>query len=235
MDAPARHTVVVIDDEATIGRLLTYSLHEAGFDAHWAATGAEGVALVRTLRPVVAVVDMMLPDMSGALVCEQLRASPDFGDLAILILSALGDEEDRVVGFEAGADDYVVKPYSPREFCLRVKALARRVAERPTPTRNTRLAWGGLVLDDVRHVVSLDGNEVSLRPLEYKLLTVFLENPEHMFSRMQLLETVWGMSKGIGDRTVDVHIRRLRSRLGAYAAAIETVPGFGYRLKATPR
>lgn len=257
MDSPAKHRVVVIDDEPNIGRLLTYSLNEAGFEAVWAATGAEGIGLVERLRPTVAVVDMMLPDLSGAEVCERLRAMPATGELAILILSALGEEEDRVVGFEAGADDYVVKPYSPREFCLRVKALARRVAERPIGGggggsgvggtshgagaaaaiggASQRLTWSGLVLDDVRHAVFLDGEEVALRPLEYKLLAAFLEHPDNMFTRAQLLELVWGMSKGIGDRTVDVHIRRLRSRLGAYAAAIETVAGFGYRLKSAPK
>lgn len=230
-----RQNVVVIDDDTAIGRLLTFSLQEAGFAPSWAATGADGVALVAREQPAVAIVDMMLPDMSGAEVCTKLRALPAAGGLAILILSALGEEEDRVVGFEAGADDYVVKPFSPREFALRVKALARRVGERAPTPRSTQLRWGGLALDDARHVVLLDGGEVVLRPLEYKLLAAFLEHPAQMFSRPQLLELVWGMTTGIGDRTVDVHVRRLRSRLGAYADVVETVPGFGYRLKAPPR
>ncbi|MBK9072144.1 MAG: response regulator transcription factor [Myxococcales bacterium] len=232
--ATIRPKIVVIDDDAAIGRLLTFGLGEAGFEAFWAATGAEGIALVLREQPAVAIVDMMLPDIFGTKVCERLRSDPAVGDVAILILSALGEEDDRVVGFEAGADDYVVKPFSPREFALRVKALVRRT-EQVAPARAARLAWGGLVLDDVRHAVLLNGSEIVLRPLEYRLLAAFLEHPAQMFSRAALLELVWGMTTGIGDRTVDVHVRRLRSRLGGYAELIETVPGYGYRLKAPPR
>lgn len=232
--ATIRPKIVVIDDDAAIGRLLTFGLGEAGFEAFWAATGSDGLALVAREQPAVAIVDMMLPDMSGALVCERLRANPALRELAILILSALGEEDDRVVGFEAGADDYVIKPFSPREFALRVKALVRRRGDH-APARLGTLQWGGLVLDDVRHAVALDGVDVVLRPLEYKLLAALLEHPSQLFSRAGLLELVWGMTTGIGDRTVDVHVRRLRSRLGAYAEMIETVPGYGYRLKAPPR
>ncbi len=232
--SPARPKIVVIDDDAAIGRLLTFGLGEAGFEAFWAATGAEGLALVLREQPAVAIVDMMLPDISGPQVCARLRANPALRELAILILSALGEEDDRVVGFEAGADDYVIKPFSPREFALRVKALVRRRGDH-APARIGTLRWGGLVLDDVRHAVALDGVDVVLRPLEYKLLAALLEHPSQLFSRAALLELVWGMTTGIGDRTVDVHVRRLRSRLGAYAEMIETVPGYGYRLKTPPR
>lgn len=235
MSAEVRERVVVVDDEEAFRDLLTFNLTEAGMEAEAAATGVEGLAAVQRLRPAVVILDLMLPDVSGTEVCRRLRADPATADVGVLMLTARGEEYDRIVGFEVGADDYVVKPFSVREVVLRVRALARRTFERRQASSaldgGRRLEHGALEVDPTRHRVFLGGEEVSLRPLEFKLLALFLENPGRVFSRADLLEEVWGMPRDLSTRTVDTHIRRLRSRLGPHEDAIETVPGFGYRLK----
>ena len=187
------------------------------------------------LRPSVVVLDLMLPDVSGTEVCRRLRADPELADAAILMLTARGDEYDRVLGFEVGADDYVVKPFSVRELVMRVKGLAVRARERRLARgaidEGKRLRWRGLEIDPARHRVTVDGGELTLRPLEYKLLAIFIEHPGKVYSRTDLLSEVWGISPETNTRTVDTHVRRLRERLGAYSEAIETVHGFGYRLR----
>jgi two-component system, OmpR family, phosphate regulon response regulator PhoB len=227
--------VLIIDDESDLCRLLSFNLSEVGFQAESAGTAAGGLERAASLQPAVIVLDLMLPDLPGTEVCRRLRADPDLADVGILMLTARGDEYDRVVGFELGADDYVVKPFSVREVVLRVRALARRSSERRSANTRAdigrRLHWRGLEIDPVRHRVFLDSIEVSLRPLEYKLLAVLLENPGRVFSRKELLEEVWGAVGDVNTRTVDTHVRRLRERLGAYEEAIETVHGFGYRLR----
>ncbi len=235
MSSEARERVVVVDDEEAFRDLLTFNLAEAGMEAEGASTGADGLAAVQRMRPAVVILDLMLPDVSGTEVCRRLRSDPATAEVGVLMLTARGDEYDRIVGFEVGADDYVVKPFSVRELVLRVRALARRTLERSQASAaadaGKRLRRGGLEIDPVRHRVFLESEEVVLRPLEFKLLALFLENPGRVFSRADLLEEVWGMPRELSTRTVDTHIRRLRSRLGPYEDAIETVPGFGYRLK----
>lgn len=235
MSAEVREKVVVVDDEEAFRDLLAFNLTEAGMDAEVATTGAEGLAAVLRTRPAVVILDLMLPDVSGTEICRRLRSDPTTADVGVLMLTARGDEYDRIVGFEVGADDYVVKPFSVREVVLRVRALARRTFERRQAASaadgGRRLRHRGLEVDPTRHRVFLDGAEMSLRPLEFKLLALFLESPGRLFSRADLLEEVWGMPRELSTRTVDTHIRRLRSRLGPYEDAIETVPGFGYRLR----
>ena len=164
-----------------------------------------------------------------------MRLDPSLADVPIMMLTARGDEYDRVLGFEVGADDYVVKPFSVRELVMRVKGLARRANERRLARgardEGKRLSWRGLEIDPTRHRVTMDGAELALRPLEYKLLAIFVEHPGRVFSRTDLLQEVWGISPETNTRTVDTHIRRLRERLGSYSEAIETVHGFGYRLR----
>ncbi len=226
--------ILLVDDEPDIRQLLSFNLREAGFEAEAVGTAAEGLAAAQRARPSVVILDLMLPDMSGTEVCRKLRADPSTSDLPILMLTARGDEYDKVLGFEVGADDYVVKPFSVREVIMRVRALARRSQERTSARATTEapkaLAWRGLSVDIVRHRVTLDGSELSLRPLEFKLVATFLENPGVVYSRAKLLEDVWGITAEMNTRTVDTHIRRLRERLGAHGDAIETVHGFGYRL-----
>jgi two-component system phosphate regulon response regulator PhoB len=215
--------------------LLLFNLREAGFTVEAAATAAEGLDAAARLEPAVLVLDLMLPDLPGTEVCRRLRAHASLGDIGILMLTARGDESDRVLGFEVGADDYVVKPFSVREVVLRVRGLARRAAERRSARGaadlGRRLCFRGLALDPVRHRAYADGVELSLRPLEYKLIALLIEHPGQVFRRSELLQEVWGISAEINTRTVDTHVRRLREHLGTYGEAIETVHGYGYRLR----
>jgi two-component system, OmpR family, phosphate regulon response regulator PhoB len=236
-DAP-RDRVLVVDDEPDLRQLVTINLREAGFDVDAVGSGQAGLALATKTKPAVIVLDLMLPDVPGTEVCRQLRADVVLADSAVLMLTARGDEHDRLLGFEVGADDYVVKPFSVRELVMRVRALARRTAERRSARETSagkggekRLRWKGLELDPSRHRVTVDDVELSLRPLEFKLIQILLENPGRVLSRAQLLEDVWGVSGDASSRTVDTHVRRLRERLGAYGDAVETVHGFGYRLR----
>jgi two-component system phosphate regulon response regulator PhoB len=233
--APAER-VLIIDDEPDLARLLVFNLREAGFDVESVETGEGGLEAARRTRPLVIVLDLMLPDVSGTEVCRRLRADAALGDPAILMLTARSDEHDRVAGFEVGADDYVTKPYGVREVVARVRTLARRAIERrqaraSAPGAGPGLSWRGLAVDTVRHEIRADGEPLELRPMEFKLLSTFLERPGVVLSREQLLDEVWGVSADVTTRTVDTHIRRLRARLGAYGDAIETVHGFGYKLR----
>lgn len=225
---PAAH-VLVVDDEEDIRDLLMFNLRASGFEVFGATTASEGLELLTTTPIDVLVLDLMLPDLSGVEVCRRARSTPALSSLPILMLSARSDEYDRLLGFEAGADDYVVKPFSVREVVHRVRALTRRA--RP-PTRSSEvLSAHGLVLDPLRTRVTAGGAEVSLRPLEFRLLEVLLRHPGKVFTRAELLERAWGVSGDMQTRTVDTHVRRLREALGEYADVVETLRGFGYRLR----
>jgi two-component system phosphate regulon response regulator PhoB len=227
--------VLVVDDEPDLQGLLVHNLRDAGFIADAVGTGKDALLAAERSQPEVVVLDLMLPDMPGTEVSRRLRAHPDLRDVGILMLSARGDEYDRVLGFEVGADDYVVKPFSVREIVMRVRGLATRAHERRlarrAPDAERRLHWRGIVVDVVGHRVYVDGIEHDLRPLEFKLLTTFLEQPGKTLSRDELLEQVWAVTGAQTKRTVDVHVRRLRERIGPYGEGIETVLGFGYRLR----
>jgi two-component system phosphate regulon response regulator PhoB len=236
MTAPVpTERILLVDDEPDLRQLVTFNLREAGFEVDAVGSGQAGLALAAKIRPAVIVLDLMLPDVSGMEVCRTLRADPLLADVGVLMLTARGDEYDRVLGFEVGADDYVVKPFSVRELVMRIRALARRTSERrmarATTGSDRKLRWKGLELDPVRHRVFIEGVELQLRPLEFKLIQVLLEHPGRVFTRGQLLEEVWGISGEASSRTVDTHVRRLRERLGVHGEAVETVHGFGYRLK----
>jgi two-component system phosphate regulon response regulator PhoB len=228
--------ILLIDDERDLHDLLLFNLREAGFSARAEATALDGLRAAHDDRPDVIVLDVMLPDLSGLEACRRLRADLVTEDVAILMLTARGEEFDRLLGFEAGADDYVVKPFSVREVVMRVRALARRVQELRLVRKGARsgrlVRWGGLSVDLGRQQVFIDGVELPVRPLEYKLVALFLENPDRIFGRADLLEEVWGIRGDVQTRTVDTHIRRLRARLGTYGDAVETVYGLGYRLRA---
>jgi two-component system, OmpR family, phosphate regulon response regulator PhoB len=227
--------VVIIEDERDVARLLEFNLRGAGFEVTCATTGAEGLAAVSQIRPDVVVLDLMLPDQSGYDVCKTIRADPQVGDAGVLMLTAKSEAEDRILGLEVGADDYVVKPFVVREVVLRVTALANRLAERRArPSAGDPsgvIKVGPIELDPVTHDVRIAGAPAQLRPLEYKLLHLLVSDPGRVFSREELLEQVWEMRGDINTRTVDVHVRRLRVSLGPAADVIETVHGFGYRAK----
>jgi two-component system phosphate regulon response regulator PhoB len=226
--------VVIIEDERDVSRLLEFNLRGAGFAVDCAASGQDGLAAVRANKPDVVVLDLMLPDQSGYDVCKAIRADSEIEDVGVLMLTAKGEAEDRILGLEVGADDYVVKPFVVREVVLRVTALANRLAERravPATSSGNVLKAGPIELDPITHDVRISGAPTQLRPLEYKLLQLLVSDPGRVFSREELLEQVWEMRGDINTRTVDVHVRRLRVSLGSAADVIETVHGFGYRAR----
>jgi two-component system, OmpR family, phosphate regulon response regulator PhoB len=227
--APAE-TILVVDDESDLRNLVAFNLRSAGFVVEEATCATEAMAIVERVRPAVIVLDLMLPDRPGTEVCRELRGREDLKHVAVIMLTARSSEYDRVLGFEVGADDYVVKPFSVRELMMRVRALTKRYVESGAPARTLPLRWGDLELDTITHRVLASGAEVDLRRLEYKLLRLFLENPGRVFLRSEILDRVWGTTE-VSLRTVDTHVRRLREKLGTSADAINTVPGFGYRLR----
>lgn len=222
--------ILIVDDEADIVELLDYSLRQAGYTVVNARDGASALAAVRRQRPDLIVLDLMLPDIPGTEVCRRLRKEAGTEAIPILMLTARAEEIDRVVGFEVGADDYVAKPFSPREIVLRVSALLRRARPRDEPPVD-RVRVGPMEIDVPRHRVVVSGEEVPLTALEFKLLLDLVSRRGRVQSRDDLLERVWGYAPGIETRTVDTHVKRLREKLGDGRDCIETVRGVGYRVK----
>jgi two-component system phosphate regulon response regulator PhoB len=225
--APAER-VLVVDDEQDIVALVTYHLLKSGYRVTTARSGTEALAAARADRPALIVLDLMLPGMSGFDVLEQLRARDDTRHIAVLMLTARRDEPDRIRGLALGADDYLTKPFSPQELVLRVGAILRRTAA--TGPAADVLSVGSLTIDRAAHRVAVSGEELDLTPIEYKLLLLLAERRGRVQGRTQLLEAVWDASPDIQTRTVDMHVQRLRTKLGAAADLIETVRGFGYRM-----
>jgi two-component system phosphate regulon response regulator PhoB len=225
--APAER-VLVVDDEQDIVALVTYHLLKSGYRVTTARSGTEALAAARADRPALIVLDLMLPGMSGFDVLEQLRARDDTRHIAVLMLTARRDEPDRIRGLALGADDYLTKPFSPQELVLRVGAILRRTAA--TGPAADVLSVGSLTIDRAAHRVAVNGEELDLTPIEYKLLLLLAERRGRVQGRTQLLEAVWDASPDIQTRTVDMHVQRLRTKLGAAADLIETVRGFGYRM-----
>lgn len=226
--------IVVVDDEKDILDVLEFNLHAAGYEVVTAATGREGLALALSSRPDMVILDLMLPDMSGTEVCKQLREAPESKTLPVLMLSARGEEIDRVVGFELGADDYVTKPFSVRELLLRVKAVLRRSKKEVAPKRGLMIEFGKLRIDREAHRVWVEQEEIVLTALEFKLLVTLFERKNRVQTRSSLLEHVWGIHAHISTRTVDAHVKRLREKLAEARDYVETVRGVGYRFKESP-
>ena len=220
--------VLIAEDDADIAALVRHALEKQAYTAEIAGTGRQAIAAVAARRPDVLVLDLMLPETSGLDVCRALRARPETAALPIIMLTARAEESDRVVGLEIGADDYVTKPFSPRELVARVGALLRRATRAPADA--ARLEYGPLALDREQHLVSLDGAPVALTAKEFKLLEYFLTHRGRVLSRDRLLTDVWSYAYTGGTRTVDVHVRRLREKLPLLATALVTVKQFGYKL-----
>jgi DNA-binding response OmpR family regulator len=222
-------TVLLVEDERDIADLVRYHVEQAGMRFLHAADGGTALRLARAELPDVALLDLMLPGLDGLEVCRQLRRDAATRRLPIIMLTARGEEVDRVVGLELGADDYVVKPFSPRELVARIRAVLRRVegAEPPSMGRST----GDLHVDEARHAVTVGGRPVELTAKEFGLLAALMRADGRVLSREQLLETVWGYANAaeIESRTVDVHVRRLRAKLGPEARRIVTIKAVGYR------
>ena len=220
--------VLVVEDNADIAELLRHSLERAGHAVETRVTGTDGLAYARERAPDLIVLDLMLPGLDGLQVCQALRGSAATAGIPIIMLTARGEEADRIRGLEIGADDYVTKPFSPKELVARAAAVLRRAA-RP-PTSASVLAYGPVTIDLTRHEVTADGRDVRLTAKEFLLLQYLIEHRGRVLSRDLLLTDVWGYQYTGGTRTVDVHVRRLREKIPYLSHALATVKQFGYKL-----
>ncbi|MCC6644288.1 MAG: response regulator transcription factor [Polyangiaceae bacterium] len=224
--------VLVIEDEPDLAEVLLYNLVAAGFEAEVAARGADGLVAARRARPDVVLLDLMLPDLAGTEVCRALKADPVTRDVPVIMLTARGEEIDRVVGFELGADDYVVKPFSVRELLLRVRAVDRRA--RAPREEATVSVFGALRVDRAAHRAWVDEQEIELTALEFKLLTLLMDRRGRVQTRARLRDAVWGITSDGTTPGVDTRVKRLREKLGRAGDYVETVRGVGYRFAETP-
>lgn len=228
------HRILVVDDEPDITALVAYHLAKAGYRVSTAGSGPDALKAAREERPDVVVLDLMLPGVSGYDVLQELRARPETRDVGVILLTARREEVDRVRGLALGADDYLTKPFSPQELTLRVAALLRRLAA-PAVAAGSSMVAGDLVIDRSAHRVTLNGREIQLTATEFKLLDLLVERRGRVQSRERLLQDVWQHQPDMQTRTVDMHVQRVRSKLGAQASLIETVRGFGYRFRSADR
>jgi two-component system phosphate regulon response regulator PhoB len=225
----SRSKILVVDDDPDILSLVRYNLEREGFSVLTAANGQDALQLVQSQPPQAIILDLMLPEVDGLEVFRQVKRDPTLSDIPVIMLTAKGEEVDRVVGFELGADDYLTKPFSPRELVLRLKAILKRSTPREEPIR--RLSLKDLEVDFDRHQVWIGGEEISLTVIEFGLLSTLASRRGRVQTRDRLLADVWNYDSDVDSRTVDTHIRRLRSKLGRWAEAIETVRGLGYRFR----
>ncbi len=224
------HHILVVDDEADITALVAYHLAKAGYRVSTAANGTDALRAATEQRPDVVVLDLMLPGLSGLDVLQALRKQEETRDVGVIMLTARREEADRIRGLSLGADDYLTKPFSPGELTLRVGAIIRRLAA-PSVAGGSQITAGPITIDRSAHRVSVEGQELQLTATEYKLLMTLVERRGRVQTRPQLLETVWDAQPDIQTRTVDMHVQRLRTKLGPAGDLIETVRGFGYRLR----
>ena len=228
------HRILVVDDEPDITALVAYHLAKAGYRVSTAGNGPDALRAAREERPDVVILDLMLPGVSGYDVLAELRRLDETRDVGVILLTSRREEADRIRGLSLGADDYLTKPFSPAELGLRVAALLRRLAA-PAVSAGSTITAGPITVDRSAHRATLDGRDLSLTATEYKLLLTLLERRGRVQSRPQLLETVWEAQPDIQTRTVDMHVQRLRTKLGDEGRMIETVRGFGYRFRAVDR
>jgi len=219
--------VLVVDDEPDLLELVRVNLAQSGYAVETASSGSDALAALRRAPPDVMILDLMLPDISGTELCARVRADQRLTGLPIIMLTAKSEEIDRVVGLELGADDYVTKPFSPRELALRVRAVLRRRA--PSGDGARILEHGALRVDPDSHRASVEGREITLTAKEFQLLVALMGRPGRVMTRERLLDEVWGSDITVTSRTIDTHLKRLREKLGAAGDLIETVRGVGYR------
>ena len=222
--------ILVVDDEPDALEILAFKLKEAGYVPLFAKDGARALTAAREERPALIVLDLMLPEVDGLEVCKILRRDPMTATIPILMLTAKASEMDRVLGLELGADDYVTKPFSPRELVLRIRKLLARVRAADEP--QAQLRFGDLEIDAARHEVRMAGERLTLTATEFKLLEILARRRGRVQTRERLLQDVWGYENPIDSRTVDTHMRRLREKIGAAADYLETIRGVGDRFKA---
>lgn len=228
-----RQRIVIIEDEKDIVDLVRYNFRKEGFDVESFVSGKDGLEYIRANSVDLVLLDIMLPDLDGIEICKRVRADDRLKNLPIIFLTAKGEEIDRVVGLELGADDYVVKPFSPRELVARVKAVLRR--QEGSPGKSEVIEVSGLRLDERTREVTLHGHSIQLSALEFRLLHFMASQPRRVFTREQLLDNVWGRDRFVTPRTVDVHVRRLREKFEKEEGSphfVQTVRGSGYRFSA---
>jgi two-component system phosphate regulon response regulator PhoB len=225
--------IVVVEDEQDLRHVLEYNLQQAGHEVVLAKTGAEGLSLTRSHTPDLVLLDLMLPDLPGTEVCKSLKGAPSTRHIPVVMVTAKGEEIDRVVGFELGADDYIVKPFSVRELLLRVQAILRRGRGDERQTESI-IEFGLLRIDREAHRLWVEGEEIELTALEFKLLVTLYERRNRVQTRAVLLDDVWGIQADITTRTVDTHVKRLREKLDRARDYLETVRGVGYRFVGAP-
>ncbi len=224
-----QQTLLIVEDERSLSEVLTYNLEREGFRVITAFDGQDGLRKAQSLLPDLVILDLMLPVIDGLQVCQQLRADSRTQHLRILMLTARSEEVDEIVGFNMGADDYVTKPFKLKPLLHRIKALMRRPPE--TPASADRVGLHGIEIDRVRHTCQCDGQELALTPTEFKLLWTLIRQPGRPFSRHELMDTSRGEDANALERTIDVHVRSLRQKLGERGALVETVRGVGYRFR----
>lgn len=228
--------IIVIEDEADLQSVLEYNLKQAGHTVSVAGRGQEGLRLAQQQKPDLVLLDLMLPDIAGTEVCRTLKSNTETKSIPVVMVTARGEEIDRVVGFEIGADDYVVKPFSVRELLLRISAILRRQhgSEAAPVDPTATVEFGRLRIDRGAHRVWVEGQEVELTALEFRLLVTLYDRKDRVQTRSSLLDDVWGIQADITTRTVDTHVKRLREKLEAARDYIETVRGVGYRFVGSP-
>jgi two-component system phosphate regulon response regulator PhoB len=231
MDRTTVRQILIVEDEQPIREMIAFSLRRAGFEVSEAEDSRRARVQLADRRPDLVLIDWMLPDMSGLELTRHIKRETATRDLPVIMLTARAAEGDKVAGLDGGADDYVTKPFSPRELLSRINAVLRRSGG---PSTEDNVELGGLTMDRAAHRVSANGTDVQLGPTEYRMLEFFMLNPERVYTRAQLLDRVWGGNVYVEERTIDVHIRRLRKALEDVAMAhlIQTVRGSGYRFSA---
>lgn len=233
-----RETVLVIEDEADIRDVVVYNLRREGYRVFASASGTEGLERLREVSPDIVLLDLMLPDLDGIEVCQRIRRDPKRKRTPIIMVTAKGDESDVVLGLGVGADDYMTKPFSPRELVARVKAVLRRNSEDPeeedVETLERRDEHGKIFIDSMRHDVSVDGESIYFTATEFRLLRFLAHRPGRVYTREQILRAATDEDTVLVERNVDVHVRSVRKKLGIHRDMIETVRGVGYRFRDLP-
>lgn len=222
--------ILIVEDDKHISKLVKYNLEKAGYDCTVTITGEEALNVLDRMPIDLILLDIMLPKMDGFQTCKEIKKQDSLSHIPVVIMTAKGEEVDRIVGFELGADDYIVKPFSPRELVLRIKAILKR--GKPVKEEGKAILTADkLIIDTVRHKVRVDKRDIKLTLMEFKLLEMLLKRQGRVQSRDKLLEDVWGIATDVTTRTVDTHIKRLRQKLGRSGKMIETVRGIGYRFR----
>lgn len=226
----AKYKILLVDDEPDVLEFLSYNLRKEGFAVTTASNGREAIEKALTDQPHLMVLDVMMPEMDGITTCEEIKKIPLLRNTLIVFLTARGEDYSQISGFDAGADDYVTKPIKPKLLISRLKALLRRIAEQPTQVTGSLVEVAGFVIDSERYIVLKNGKELILPKKEFELLRLLASKPSRVFTRDEIFAQIWGNNVIVGDRTIDVHIRKIREKIGL--DVIRTVKGVGYTFEA---